>query len=143
MNEIKLESFDIEKLRERLRKMSDKELREFGEAAKYMVSPRANMGKPPLLAFALQLEEARAEWRRRQAFRQTGTSFENSAGGGVMEKKKRQFKRGDFVKVSLPVGQIVEATIRAVIESTEGVQLQVDFGHEQTALVHERDVVSE
>jgi hypothetical protein len=60
-----------------------------------------------------------------------------------MEQKKRQFKRGDFVRVSLPVGQIVEATIRAVIESTEGVQLQVDFGHEQTALVHERDVVSE
>ena len=60
-----------------------------------------------------------------------------------MEQKKRQFKRGDFVRVSLPVGQIVEATIRAVIESTEGVQLQVDFGHEQTALVHERDVISE
>jgi hypothetical protein len=57
--------------------------------------------------------------------------------------QKRQFKRGDFVRVSLPVGQIVEATIRAVIESTEGVQLQVDFGHEQTALVHERDVISE
>jgi hypothetical protein len=57
--------------------------------------------------------------------------------------KKRQFKRGDFVKVSLPVGQIVEATIRAVIESSEGVQLQVDFGHEQTALVDERDVLSE
>jgi hypothetical protein len=60
-----------------------------------------------------------------------------------MEQKKWQFKRGDYVKVSLPVGQIVEATIRAVIESTEGVQLQVDFGHEQTALVHERDVLSE
>jgi hypothetical protein len=60
-----------------------------------------------------------------------------------MEQKKRQFKRGDFVRVSLPVGQIVEATVRAVIESTEGVQLQVDFGHEQTALVDERDVLSE
>jgi hypothetical protein len=30
-----------------------------------MVSPTANMGKPPLPAFVLQLEEARAEWRRR------------------------------------------------------------------------------
>jgi len=30
-----------------------------------MVSPRANMGKPPLPTFVLQLEEARAEWRRR------------------------------------------------------------------------------
>jgi hypothetical protein len=65
MNGIKLEGFDIEKLRERLRKMTDEELREFGKAARYMVSPTANMGKPPLPAFVLQLEEARAEWRRR------------------------------------------------------------------------------
>jgi hypothetical protein len=45
--------------------MSDKELRQFGKAARYMISPRANMGKPPLPTFVLQLEEARAEWRRR------------------------------------------------------------------------------
>jgi hypothetical protein len=60
-----------------------------------------------------------------------------------MENQKRQFKVGDRVKVSLPVGHIVDATIRAVIESTEGITLQVDFGHDQTALVHERDVLSE
>ena len=60
-----------------------------------------------------------------------------------MEQKKRQFKRGDRVKVSLSVGQVVDATIRAVIESTDGIKLQVDFGHEQTALVDERDVLSE
>ena len=46
--------------------MSDEELRGFGKAARYMVSPRANMGKPPLPDFVLQLEEARAEWRRRK-----------------------------------------------------------------------------
>jgi hypothetical protein len=45
--------------------MSDEELRKFGKAARYVVSPTANMGKPPLPAFVLQLEEARAEWRRR------------------------------------------------------------------------------
>jgi hypothetical protein len=33
--------------------------------------------------------------------------------------------------------------IRAVIESTEGLQLQVDFGHEQTAIIHEWQVVKE
>lgn len=49
-----------------LREMSDEELRKFGKAAKYMVSPTANMGKPPLPTFVLQLEEARAERRRRQ-----------------------------------------------------------------------------
>jgi hypothetical protein len=142
MQGIGLEGFEIEKLRERLRKMTDEELLKFGKAARYMVSPRANMGKPPLPAFVLQLEEARAEWRRRQAFRQTGTSFENSAGGGVMEKKKQQFKRGDSVIIRLPVGQIVEVTIRAVIEETDGVHLQVDGGYDQTGLIHERDVVS-
>jgi len=45
--------------------MSDEELREFGKAARYMVSPRANTGKPPLPTFVLQLEEAGAEWHRR------------------------------------------------------------------------------
>jgi hypothetical protein len=34
-----------------------------------------------------------------------------------------------------------ETNIRAVIESTEGVKLIVDFGHQQTATIHERDVV--
>ena len=65
MESIRLTNLDIDALRARLRKMSDEELREFGKAARYMVSPRANMGKPPLSAFVLQLEEARAEWRRR------------------------------------------------------------------------------
>ena len=65
MQSIQLAHLDVDALRTRLRKMSDEELREFGKAARYMVSPTANMGKPPLPAFVLQLEEARAEWRRR------------------------------------------------------------------------------
>jgi hypothetical protein len=63
---IRLTNLDVDALRTRLRKMSDEELREFGKAARYMVSPTANMGKPPLPTFVLQLKEARAEWRRRQ-----------------------------------------------------------------------------
>jgi len=66
MESIRLTNLDVDALRARLRKMSDEELREFGKAARYMVSPTANMGKPPLPTFVLQLEEARAEWRRRQ-----------------------------------------------------------------------------
>ena len=66
MESIRLTTLDVEELRTRLRKMSDEELREFGKAARYMDSPTANMGKPPLPTFVLQLEEARAEWRRRQ-----------------------------------------------------------------------------
>jgi hypothetical protein len=62
---IQLATFDVQALRTRLRKMTDEELRKFGKAARYMVSPKANMGKPPLPDFVLQLDEARAEWRRR------------------------------------------------------------------------------
>jgi hypothetical protein len=65
MESIRLTTLDVDTLRTRLRKMSDAELREFGKAARYMVSPKANMGKPPLPDFVLQLEEARAEWKRR------------------------------------------------------------------------------
>ena len=56
----------IDELQARLLEMSDKQLREFGLAAAYMCSKKANPGKPPLVAFDVQLEEARQEWKRRQ-----------------------------------------------------------------------------
>jgi hypothetical protein len=56
---------DLESLRARLRKMNDVELQRFGRAARYMCSPQANMGQPPRKPFVIQLEEARAEWKRR------------------------------------------------------------------------------
>jgi hypothetical protein len=40
----------------------------------------------------------------------------------------RQFKVGDRVQVTLPLGRIVEATIKAVIDRTDGLHLQVDYG---------------
>jgi hypothetical protein len=52
-----------------------------------------------------------------------------------------QFKVGDRVKVSVPPGQIVDATVKAVIERTDGIHLQVDYGNDQTALVDSRQVV--
>lgn len=54
----------IEQIRERLRKMSDHELRKFGRAASDMADPRKNFGKSNQ-TFQIQLDEARAEWRRR------------------------------------------------------------------------------
>jgi hypothetical protein len=45
--EIQLMACDVNQLCERLHKMTDDELREFGKAAAYMVSPNANLGKPP------------------------------------------------------------------------------------------------
>jgi hypothetical protein len=45
--------------------MTDAELLRFGKDNRYMCSPCANLGTPPLEAFVTQLREARAEWRRR------------------------------------------------------------------------------
>jgi hypothetical protein len=55
---------DIEQIRARLRKMSDHELRKFGRAASDMADPKKNFGTPNP-AFAVQLAEAHAEWKRR------------------------------------------------------------------------------
>ena len=43
---------------------------------------------------------------------------------------------GDLVKVNPHTGRIVDATVKAVIEGTDGKRLQVDFGKDETALVH-------
>jgi hypothetical protein len=63
------EEFDIEALHDRWRKLSDAELLKFGKAARYMTSPYANLGKPPREVFAIQLKEARAEFKRRNQLR--------------------------------------------------------------------------
>jgi hypothetical protein len=57
----------LEEVRARLRKMSDADLIRFGRAAAGMCSPEANFGRPPRQVFVEQLEEARAEWRRRHS----------------------------------------------------------------------------
>jgi hypothetical protein len=57
--------FNVEELRAQLRKMDDVKLCEFGQAARYMTTVRANSDKPPLQIYAVQLAEATAEWRRR------------------------------------------------------------------------------
>jgi hypothetical protein len=56
---------DLDRLRERLRRMTDKELSTYGQAAKYMCSPHVSLKRPPRKAFLIQLKEAAAEWRRR------------------------------------------------------------------------------
>jgi hypothetical protein len=48
---------------------------------------------------------------------------------------------GDRVKVNLHTGKIVDATVKAIIEHTDGKRLQVDFGKDETALVHLWQVV--
>jgi hypothetical protein len=51
-------------------------------------------------------------------------------------------KVGDPIIVKI-VGVPTEATIKAVLETTEGLKLIVDFGHEQVATVDELDIVRE
>jgi hypothetical protein len=58
------------------------------------------------------------------------------------EESDPAFHVGDAVKVKLHDGKVVVATIRALIEEGEKVQLQVDYGHEETALIKLRQVVS-
>ena len=52
----------LQKLRERLRLMSDEELVEFGNMVRGLSEPRVGVTADP---WKEQLQEARAEWRRR------------------------------------------------------------------------------
>jgi hypothetical protein len=51
--------------RARLLAMDDAMLARWGASAAYMCKPEANLGAQPRQVFAVQLREARAEWRRR------------------------------------------------------------------------------
>lgn len=55
---------DVERIRARISKMTDHELRKYGRTAALMADPGKNHGKPNP-AFQIQLDEARAEWERR------------------------------------------------------------------------------
>jgi hypothetical protein len=59
---IAFESVQLQKLRERLRLMSDEELVKFGKMVRGLSEPRTSVTQDPWKA---QLQEARAEWRRR------------------------------------------------------------------------------
>jgi hypothetical protein len=54
----------------------------------------------------------------------------------------RKHKVGDHVLVKLSGGRIVEAAVRAVVDTTEGVRLQVSFGDE-IARIYEWQIVEE
>jgi hypothetical protein len=60
------DTVDLEQLRTRLRKMSDAALLHWGRCGVRLCSAEFNRGKPPRQVFVIQLEKARAEWRRRK-----------------------------------------------------------------------------
>jgi hypothetical protein len=53
-----------------------------------------------------------------------------------------KYKIDDHVLVKLSGGRIVEATVKAVVDTTEGVRLQVSFGNE-TARIYGWQIVEE
>jgi hypothetical protein len=69
--------------------------------------------------------------------------------GAMLSNKKKashseqdaSYAVGDRVKVNLHTGRIVDATVKAVIDNTDGKRLQVDFGKDETALVYLWQVV--
>jgi len=62
-------SVDLDVLRVRLQKMSDEELLQFGREMHSLVHRPTydHRGKPSVLAFSIQFDEARQEWRRRKS----------------------------------------------------------------------------
>ncbi|HWO33425.1 MAG TPA: hypothetical protein VNO32_31895 [Candidatus Acidoferrum sp.] len=63
---VELAEFRREVFRERLRAMSDQQLIKYGKAAKYMADPRNSADRRTSHdVYKAQLEECRAEWRRR------------------------------------------------------------------------------
>ena len=55
---------------------------------------------------------------------------------------KTEYKVGDRIQISLN-NRILDAVIRAVLEHTDELRLQVDFGNEQTALIYEWQIVKD
>jgi hypothetical protein len=57
---------------------------------------------------------------------------------------KRDFKVGDKVRVNLHHGKIEDAIVKAIIDQTDGMKLQVDVvGLDITALIDLRQVVQD
>lgn len=58
---------------------------------------------------------------------------------GVLSARRKlddhQFKVGDPVSIALHAGRIVDGTVKAIVERTDGIHLQVDYGNDETALV--------
>jgi len=65
----------------------------------------------------------------------------NASGSGRRDSTERRPRRKAAVRLN--DGRIVEATIRAVVDATDGIRLQVDYGRDETALIHERQIRKE
>jgi hypothetical protein len=55
----------------------------------------------------------------------------------------KQPRVGHHIRVSMHGGKIVDAVIKAILDTTDGLKYQVDFGNDQTATILERQVVKD
>jgi hypothetical protein len=60
------EKLELGQLREKLRKMTDRQLRGYGNEFRKFCKSERKQGREPEVAFVIRLEEATAEWRRRK-----------------------------------------------------------------------------
>ena len=47
----------------------------------------------------------------------------------------KQYKVGDKITAKLHDGRKVDATIRTVVNQSDGIKLIIDYGHEETATI--------
>ncbi len=64
MQSVDTNEFNLENIRKHVQRLSDEELIQFGKACGDMLTPQANLGRPPREVFVVQLQEARKEWKR-------------------------------------------------------------------------------
>jgi hypothetical protein len=55
----------------------------------------------------------------------------------------KSHKVGDRIRVSLHGRKIVDAVINSIIDKTDGLHYQIDFGNEQTALARASQIAKE
>jgi hypothetical protein len=53
----------------------------------------------------------------------------------MAKKMPKEYKSGQSILVELSGRRIVEARVNHLIQDRDGIKLQVDFGHDETALI--------
>lgn len=59
----------------------------------------------------------------------------------MAKKAPKEYKPGQHVVVKLSNGGIEEARSNHVVQGSDGIKLQVDFGHDETALLETWQVI--
>jgi hypothetical protein len=61
---------------------------------------------------------------------------------GMAKKIPKEYKSGQSILVKLSGGRIVEARVNHLIQDRDATKLQVDFGHDETALIEHWQVLA-